>query len=160
MSRIKSIITETVIEFLNEINASYNDKPKKNIVVNNQGHEEFKPSIGIKVPVPKMGSINPNDVKKLSNTGGTASMNEVELSEEDKKAVEEAVNKSLKREGFLAFTFGTNIDEGKTTLGVRIDPSAKGNWILGKEELLYEMPLKYNNILHEYVKHIRKSLNS
>ena len=89
---------------------------------------------------------------------GKKSVDDFDIPDKDKKKIEEIVKKTLKRPGLLGITFGTNIDEGKTTIGARIDPTATGDWILAKEEILYELPIKYNYKLHEFVKNIRKKL--
>jgi len=66
----------------------------------------------------------------------------------------------LNRKGLLAFTYRTDAESGKTSVGARIDPTAKGDWVLSKEELLYEMPIKYNYKLHEFVKNLRKQIEN
>ena len=83
-----------------------------------------------------------------------------DIPDEDKQKIEEIVKKTVNRQGFLALTYRTDSEEGKTSVGARIDPTAKGDWILAKEELLYEMPIKYNYKLHEFVKNIKKNLLS
>ena len=83
-----------------------------------------------------------------------------DIPDEDKQKIEEIVKKTVNRQGFLALTYRTDSEEGKTSVGARIDPTAKGDWILAKEELLYEIPIKYNYKLHEFVNKIKKNLMS
>ena len=86
--------------------------------------------------------------------------NDFDIPVEDKKKIEEIVRKTLNRKGLLAFTYRTDAELGKTSVGARIDPTAKGDWILSKEELLYEMPIKYNYKLHEFVKNLREQIEN
>jgi hypothetical protein len=78
---------------------------------------------------------------------GIKLVDDFDISDEDKKRIEEVVKNTLNRKGLLAFTY-------------RIDPTAKGDWVLSKEELLYEMPIKYNYKLHEFVKNLRKQIEN
>lgn len=81
-----------------------------------------------------------------------------ELGDEQKKEIEEIIKKNINRPGLLGFTYGTNIEENKTSFGIRVDPTANDDWVLSKEEILYEIDVKYNNSLHKFVKEIRKKL--
>ena len=83
-----------------------------------------------------------------------------EIPQSDKVKIEEVVRKTITRGGFLAFSYGTDEKTGKAYVGARIDPTGKKDWVLSKEELLYELPVKYTNQLHEFVNKIRKTLNS
>jgi hypothetical protein len=91
---------------------------------------------------------------------GKKSPDDFDIPNEDKQKIEEIVKKTLNRKGLLSLTYRTDVEEGKTSVGARIDPTAKGDWVLAKEELLYEMPIKYNYKLHEFVKNIKKNLRS
>ena len=91
---------------------------------------------------------------------GKRYVDDFDIPDEDKKNIEEIVRKTINRKGLLSFVYGTNVEEGKTTVGARIDPTANGDWILAKEELLYEMPIKYNYKLHEFVKKLREQIEN
>lgn len=145
---------EEVLKFLNEDNDGGDIKNNKKIDV-----KGFNINTGFDVPL-TLDKKNPikQSSRKISKFSNNPSLNEDDLSDEDQLKIKEIVGKTLKREGFLAFTFSNNIDEQKTMVGVRIDRSAKGNWILAKEELLYELPLKYSDKLEEFVKSVKKTL--
>ena len=82
------------------------------------------------------------------------------LNENQKKEIQEIVKKNVKRPGVLGFTYGIDTEKNTTSFGVRVDPTARGDWVLSKEETLYELPIIYETSLYEYVKSIRKSLES
>ena len=174
-NEIKEIITEAVIGFLNEARrwGDQEDEGKKKKIFPTGSHPEEPQDIPITHKNPWVGekptgALSPwiNKKKKLQfppypkqNTGlGDFQPNPPGLNETQKKEIEEIIRKTLTREGVLGWTFGTNVDEDKTSFGVRVDPTARGNWIYSKEESLYEMPLKYNNSLHEFVKATKKRL--
>jgi hypothetical protein len=87
---------------------------------------------------------------------GKKHVDDFDIPDEDKQKIEEAVRNTLKRKGLLSFTYRTDSESGTTSVGARIDPTAKGDWILAKEELLYEMPIKYNYKLHAFVKYLKE----
>ena len=137
-NKVKSIITETVLKFLNEDKTLY-------------VRGKFKSAKPEEIPIKK----------KLPVTGDFSTKfepNPPKLKEEDKEKIDEIVKKTLVREGFMALTYGTDVESGKTYIGARIDPTNRGDWVLTKEELLYELPIQFNESLHSYVKDLRKRL--
>jgi hypothetical protein len=76
----------------------------------------------------------------------------------DKQKIMEAVKKASKRNGLLSFVYRDDVKSGKTFVGINIDPTARGDWVLAKEEILYELPIKYSHKLHEFVQKLRKKL--
>jgi len=107
-----------------------------------------------------IGFLNGDKPRHKKTSINEASVEDFDIPEEDKKKIEEVVRKTLNRKGLLSFVYGTNVEDGKTSVGARIDPTANGDWILAKEELLYEMPIKYNYKLHDFVRKLREQIEN
>ena len=104
-----------------------------------------------------------HEIKKIVTESVIGFLNkgiENEIPYKDQQKIMEAVKKASKRNGLLSFVYRDDVKSGKTYVGINIDPTANGDWVLAKEEILYELPIKYSHKLHEFVQNIRKSLIS
>lgn len=60
-----------------------------------------------------------------------------ELNDDQRTEIGRLVRESLKRPGFLAFTYGADRDNDSSYLGVRVDPQNTKNWARSKEEVIF-----------------------
>lgn len=80
-----------------------------------------------------------------------------ELNESQKTEIREIVEKTLKRPGFMSFTYGGDRDNDYSYLGARIDPQNTKNWARTKEEVLFRAPYRLSEAIQSFTKNLLKS---
>lgn len=104
----------------------------------------------------KVKSIVTEAVLEFLNEGVAADkiLADSELTDVQRTEIERLVKESLKRPGFLSFTYGANRDNDSSYLGIRVDPQNTRNWARSKEEVLFRAPYSLAEAIETFAKSI------
>ena len=83
-------------------------------------------------------------------------MIESRLTDSQKTEITEIVEKTRQHNGFMAFTYGADMDADTAYIGARIDPTNRKDWVRSKEEVLYRVPFRLAESLHSFAKELFK----